>query len=75
MIVLIITGLLLFFNNTLNLIFPNLTTPFDTIATNVQDFFTYVSSFFNYLITLSTLVMDFVCELFAIHTISPFIHF
>lgn len=66
MIVLIITGLLLFFNNTLNTIFPNLTTPFDSIASNVQSFFSYVSTFFSYLITLATSVMDFVCELFAI---------
>lgn len=66
MIVLIITGLLLFFNNTLNTIFPNLTTPFDSIASNVQSFFSYAATFFNYLITLATTVMDFVCELFAI---------
>ena len=68
MIVLIITGLLLFFNNTLGAIFPSLTTPFDNIATNVQSFLTYVSTFFTYLITLATTVMDFVCELFAIPT-------
>lgn len=66
MIVLIITGLLLFFNNTFNTIFPNLTNPFDTISSNVVGFFSYVSSFFAYLITLTTSVMDFVCELFAI---------
>lgn len=38
MIVLIITGLLLFFNNALNSIFPSLTTPFDALASNVQGF-------------------------------------
>lgn len=66
MIVLILTGLFLFFNNTLGAIFPSLTAPFDSIATNVTSFISYVSNFFTYIINLSSVVMDFVCELFAI---------
>ena len=66
MITLILTGALMFFNSILNTLFPSLTTPFDSIATNVTDFLTYVTSFFSYLINIAGVVMDFVCELFAI---------
>ena len=68
MIVLIISGALLFFNNIFHTILPNLTTPLDTMATNVVNFSSYLISFLTYLVNVAGAVMDFVCVLFAIPT-------
>ena len=66
MIVLIISGALLFFNNIFHTILPNLTTPLDTMATDVVNFGSFLVTFLAYLVSIAGSVMDFVCELFAI---------